>query len=185
MKMKYWMMGLWLLCGLGVADVGVKLKRSGIVKDDSTSLVWMRCSLGQQWTGATCSGEAKKYTFEGAKQATQTLNAKGGYAGFADWRVPTIEELYSLVWCSDGSKKGEARDGWLHTGCGDKYFKGNYVIPTINQRLFPNTPIWYYCSSSKYARDSSQIWEVLFSYGGTTDTYHYSDCSVRLVRSGQ
>ncbi len=32
----------------------------------------------------------------------QTLNRQGGYAGYRDWRVPTKEELLTLVYCSSG-----------------------------------------------------------------------------------
>ena len=56
------------------------------VKDLKTGLVWQRCSVGQQWNGQTCAGEASTFTFGKA----QTLTRNG-------WRVPGKDELTSLV----------------------------------------------------------------------------------------
>ena len=58
-------------------------------KDLRTGLVWSRCSLGQSWTGSTCAGDVKAYTW---KEATSAVNALGG-----NWRLPDIKELQSLV----------------------------------------------------------------------------------------
>jgi len=66
-------------------------KDQGIVEDIRTKLQWQRCSLGQTWNGATCAGEARKYTLDEAQRIAP-----------AGWRLPTKDELASLVYCSSG-----------------------------------------------------------------------------------
>ncbi|MFO1422246.1 MAG: DUF1566 domain-containing protein [Candidatus Competibacteraceae bacterium] len=131
----------------------------GTVTDVQTGLQWMRCSLGQEWKGGTCTGEAKKYTWQKALDIAAALNRQGGYAGYRDWRVPTIEELKTLI---DPSGS-----------------------PKINQLAFPNTlPLWYW-SSSAYANYPTDAWGIHFSSGndyvGSKSYDHYT----RLVRGGQ
>jgi len=59
------------------------------ILDLKTRLVWMRCSLGQSWSGAACTGIANNYSWQAAFQAAKN---NGG-----DWRLPDIQELQSLV----------------------------------------------------------------------------------------
>ncbi len=69
---------------------------NGTVTHSKTGLMWKRCSEGL--SGAGCAtGTAIKYTWQGALQAAQTLNAAGGFAGFTDWRVPNQKELNSII----------------------------------------------------------------------------------------
>ncbi len=63
----------------------------GTVTHKKTGLTWMRCALGQTWTGTTCSGTAKTYTYATAKK--QTAN----FAGYSDWRLPNIAELQTIA----------------------------------------------------------------------------------------
>ena len=63
----------------------------GTVTHQKTGLTWMRCSLGQTWTGSTCSGTAQTYTYDNAIK--QTAN----FAGYSDWRLPNIAELQTIV----------------------------------------------------------------------------------------
>ncbi len=63
----------------------------GTVTHQQTGLTWMRCSLGQTWTGTDCSGTALTYTYATAKK--QTAN----FAGYSDWRLPNIAELQTIV----------------------------------------------------------------------------------------
>ena len=139
------------------------LHDNGTVTHMPTGLMWMRCSLGQTWTGATCTGTGILYAWSNALNAAQTLNASGGYAGHADWRLPNKNELTSIV---------EERC-WL---------------PAINAAIFPGTPpddsIW---SSSPYADDyGSRAWSVDFAYGPAVSARHQvSSGKVQLVRTGQ
>ena len=89
-----------------------------------------------------------------------------GLCGYSDgWRVPDIHELENLA--SLDRKK-----------------------PTIDTDYFPNTPAWYFWSSSPYAYGphpdrSYRAWYVRFDNGFSFqhDRDHFRH--VRLVRSGQ
>ncbi|MGI9211472.1 MAG: DUF1566 domain-containing protein, partial [Methylococcaceae bacterium] len=61
------------------------------VNDRVTGLMWARCVLGQTWNGITCTGTAQKYTLQQALAVNSTLS------GYKDWRLPTANELISLV----------------------------------------------------------------------------------------
>ncbi|CUB02980.1 Lcl C-terminal domain-containing protein [Marinomonas fungiae] len=62
----------------------------GVVLDTLTGLTWQRCSLGARWQAEQgCLGEPELMTLAEAKFAA----AQSGDG----WRVPSIEELYSLV----------------------------------------------------------------------------------------
>ncbi len=62
----------------------------GTVADASSGLTWMRCSMGQNWDGRTCTGTAILYTWDEANALTQS------FAGQNDWRLPTERELFSI-----------------------------------------------------------------------------------------
>jgi len=70
----------------------------GTVTDEGTGLQWKRCSEGQTWTGATCTGPATQFfgLSDGWKQALQLANS-AVYAGKSDWRVPNVKELASII----------------------------------------------------------------------------------------
>ncbi len=150
----------------------------GTVFDKQTQLVWMRCSLGQSWDGKTCTGEAKEYTWHDATKLTHN------FAGSTAWRLPTIEELDSLVYCSKGRKPSARPNGKYVEDTDGQCLGDNYQEPTINISVFPNTPKWYW-SSSPDALNSDGAWRVHFGNG---DVYSFSKDSyypVRLVRAGQ
>jgi hypothetical protein len=58
----------------------------GTVTDPTTGLTWMRCAVGQTWTGSTCSGVADTLTFDQALVPSS-----------AGWRLPNIRELQTIV----------------------------------------------------------------------------------------
>ena len=150
----------------------------GTVTDVTTGLQWMRFSLGQEWKKGACIGEAQTHTWQAALDAAKTLNLQGGYVGLRDWRVPTKEELKSIVYCSSGLPKT-----WNDTG---KCCEGDYDKPTIYQQAFPNTPISHYWSSSPYPFNSNGACGVNFSDGGSYGYGFRSDALVvRLVRARQ
>ena len=59
------------------------------VLDLSTNLIWQRCSIGQQWTGTQCRGEAHLFAWADALKQVGQPNSV--------WRVPNIRELQSLI----------------------------------------------------------------------------------------
>ncbi len=133
-------------------------------------LMWMRCAMGQTWTGSTCTGNANEYTWYRAKDLRHT------FTGYSDWRLPTREELLSIRYCSNGVIN-KTSDNGAYSACADGYQK-----PTINSKDFPNTPDRPFWSASPGAAGTDLAWDVDFRYGsdgwGSKDNY----IPVRLVR---
>jgi Protein of unknown function (DUF1566) len=145
-------------------------------------LEWLRCSIGQSWSGSSCTGEAKQYTYEEAKVAADTFNATG-YGGKRDWRLPTVRELQSLRLCSTGfvSETKDLQDGGEAVR---KYCKDNASKPMIDTAQFPQTPDSRFRSSSPYVGDEGGAWIVDFGYGGVLNYGRSNAYYVRLVRAG-
>lgn len=59
------------------------------VLDKRTKLIWQRCSIGQTWSGNTCSGDALRLTWVEALREAKSLG--NGY------RLSNIRELSSLI----------------------------------------------------------------------------------------
>ncbi|MBX3724743.1 MAG: DUF1566 domain-containing protein [Xanthomonadales bacterium] len=82
------------------------LESDGTTRHRPTGLVWMRCALGQTWTGSTCTGAARPFTqWREALQVASDVNSglddadndgAPGFAGETDWRLPSMRELASI-----------------------------------------------------------------------------------------
>ncbi|TXZ87381.1 DUF1566 domain-containing protein [Vibrio cholerae] len=151
----------------------------GTVFDKQTQLVWMRCSLGQSWDGKTCTGEVTTFTWHDATKLTHN------FAGSTAWRLPTIEELDSLVYCSKGRKPSARPNGKYVEDTNGRCLGDNFKAPTINIRAFPNTPSYDYWSSSPDANRSDYAWIVYFGNGFVNHHPKGNGNDVRLVRAGQ
>ena len=160
-------------------ETGFRDNGDGTVTQLRTGLQWMRCSLGQIWDGETCSGEADWFTWDDAHAAANALNRQGGYAGHRDWRLPTKDELSGIVYCSQG------REGFDSDGVGGSCRGLDYQRPTIDLRVFPNTPSSFFWSGSPSANGSNLAWSVYFLVGNAFDNYRSHRHHVRLVRGGQ
>ncbi len=164
---------------------------NGTVKDTKTGLLWKHCAEGL--SGADCSiGEARAYTFDYAVKQFKNVR----YAGMSRWRLPTIKELKTLVYCSNGISQKTAWDKTCSgSGWSDNAFKKNsYQRPTINQVVFPNTSPgaskdnWHpyiYWSSLPNVYPPNLAWIFSFKYGLASATKRKNEYSVRLVRAGQ
>ena len=53
----------------------------GTLLDIRTGLQWMRCALGQRWSGRTCAGDAGKWTWNNLNDQVRGINQQGGYGG--------------------------------------------------------------------------------------------------------
>ena len=156
------------------------LNRSqGVVTDSKTGLMWMTCSIGQDWTGGSCSGEVEEYLWSEAVSLAKDKN----YAGYSDWRLPTRDELHSIVSCTNdrldyklgANGKTQIKNGVPQNGkC-----LGKFKRPVIDQRVFPNTASSLYWSYSFNARTNYSAWGVFFSSG---HHYNYNTSNVGLVR---
>jgi hypothetical protein len=171
----------WTTGGLGTEALGTKWS---CVRDNVTGLVWeVKTDAGvadsdttdnnhtnihhkdntYRWGGKTAIGknhaskEGDYYDdWTGLVDGTNNENL----CGFNDWRVPTREELRSIV----------------------HYGKTN---PTIDTNYFPNTIATYFWSSSPNAFFSSNAWLLYFNYGYDNFNLRYNSYRVRLVRFGQ
>jgi hypothetical protein len=114
------------------------------VTDMNTGLMWQRTSF------------EIKMNWQKALSNCENLS----FAGYNDWRLPTLEELRSIV---------------------------NYINtkPAINKAVFPNTLSAFYWSSTSTARDTGDAWGVNFDYGSDNDFAKDSSYFVRAVRGGQ
>ncbi|MFY0665571.1 MAG: DUF1566 domain-containing protein [Natronospirillum sp.] len=146
-----------------------------VVHDRQTNLHWMRCSLGQEWHAeeARCRGDVQTYQWE--ELADISVSA----GGHSDWRVPTVDELRELVYCSADtpSRIGMATN---FTPC-----SGTYQRPTIARDVFPNTEQNWYWTSSALTNPDFSAWSVSFYAGTVYYAYKHFGYPVRLVRSGE
>jgi hypothetical protein len=72
----------------------------GTVADTATGLTWMRCNVGQVWSAETktCLGYSETLTWKSALNTVTTYNqVQLGLGKNADWRLPNIKELASIV----------------------------------------------------------------------------------------
>ncbi len=151
-----------------------------IIKDRVTGYEWQRCSVGQTWstTTQTCAGTPKTYDW-----ATATAN----WPDTAEWRLPTIAELRTLVYCSSGFPVLIDMTATEMNYCD---FQSTNQIPTIVSSAFPNTPyesnLWFWSSSYRDSSSSLGAWGVHFDEGVVYwGENKVSAAYVRLVRGGQ
>ncbi len=64
---------------------------NGTITHKATGLTWQRCAVGQVWNDKTCLGQSVTYTHE------QALKLSSSLAEQTDWRLPTANELASIV----------------------------------------------------------------------------------------
>lgn len=126
----------------------------GTVTDSVTKLTWKRCSEGV--SGKTCeSGSAVTYTWPEAIEAA----AASTFAGKKDWRLPTIQELDSII-------------------------EYKCTMPSVNADIFPVTPISNFWSSSPFAGYPNGSWNINFNDGSHESCSRNWNLYVRLVRGG-
>jgi hypothetical protein len=125
----------------------------GTATHKPTNLIWQRCAVGYTWTGSSCTGTPNNLTFEQAAALTSS------FAGKTDWRLPTIDELESLV----------------------DYTKANNVL---NSTAFPPaTGTDRFWSSSQYPLNAGFQWSFLVSTGGLSFSATNTLMQVLLVRT--
>jgi hypothetical protein len=124
------------------------------VTDSTSGLVWRRCAEGMKWNDSVCAGKPLKYKFTDAKAA-----ARAAAAGGKAWRVPTREELLSLV---DAKAKKK---------------------PKIDVRAFPNTPSLSFWATRAGSDDNLNAWLINFANGRLAGNIGQAKFPLRLVRT--
>jgi hypothetical protein len=131
------------------AHAGRFIVRGDEVLDTTTNLTWQRCSVGQHLAGEACSGTVETVPWEQAKK-------KAG----AGWRLPTLEELSSIV----------------SQPCG---------LSTEDKKVFPGidpiTPSYW----SVTATEKDLAWTVGFNNGSTFNGFRTAPNAIRLVKGGR
>jgi len=119
---------------------------NGTVTDSRTGLMWQRCMVGYTFSNSgtpnnladdTCTPSATvTFIWQLALQGAVDRNTQGGFGGFADWRVPNIKELISIV-------------------------EHRCFNPAINATIFPGTPAAAEVFSSSPGNDNAGKTTVL------------------------
>ncbi|MCX7087090.1 MAG: DUF1566 domain-containing protein [Methylococcales bacterium] len=137
------------------------INNDGTVTDKVTGLQWMRCSQGQEWKNNTCSGYPVTVEMEDAAYSAYSLT----FAGKDDWRLPSVDELKTLVYCSSGKPKF-----WNTSG---RACNGDYQQPTLAPEAFPYTSSGVYWSITNLQNDPGQDYNltVSFNYGHVYYSY--------------
>jgi len=161
--------------------------------------MWKKCAEGKK--GTECSGEDVGYSYN---DAVAEFGKKTSFAGHNDWRLPSINELRSLVWCSNGVDVNEqdSRPPIVMTGCdhppelrGGHTLRerkvGEYKEPTIDTKMFPNTyniressEIYTFWSGSsvQHPRYGFMPFCIRFNAGALDTSGDFNTYQVRLVR---
>jgi len=116
-----------------------------VVVDNATGLMWHQ------------SGSDDVIRYGGDKEWVEDLNSEEGYAGYNDWRLPTVDEAVSLL-------ESSRIDGGL------------YIDPVFSEE---QEVIW---TGDKFD-GSEAAWSVYFIYGSVSRSYVYYSIYVRPVRS--
>jgi hypothetical protein len=133
----------------------------GTATDATTGLTWDRCSIGQTLDNGSCTGTVTQASWSAALVTATTAN-NAIYKGFSDWRLPSKNELESLV---DINKA---------------------TAPVIDSIVFPNTPAsGTYWSSTPYGGPTAgTAWNVFFEHPLVSFNVLSVQNAVRLVRGG-
>jgi hypothetical protein len=71
--------------------------KEGLAIDTKTGLMWLRFDYGQSWNKVITQGQTHKASWQKAFKYTKLFNMNDGYAGYSDWRLPSIVELKTLI----------------------------------------------------------------------------------------
>ncbi len=123
--------------------------REKIVVDHATGLMWQQ------------SGSEYVMLYKDAKMYVQKLNQQN-FAGYSDWRLPTVEELISLLEPEESSN-------------------GYFINPVFDsvQRLCWGVDIY----QVKDENSTALAWRVNFDVGDVYRNSSYNTYYVRAVRS--
>ncbi|MGC2063773.1 MAG: DUF1566 domain-containing protein [Thermodesulfovibrionales bacterium] len=120
---------------------------NGTVTDNNTGLMWQKLDSG-----------ISQYNWDGAVAACIAATT----ASFVDWRLPTKQELLTIV---DYSQPPLSTAG-----------------PSINAALFPGSQIDWYWTSTELATNNTYAWYINFDGGKDDSTPKTTVNPIRCVR---
>ncbi|MEE2025785.1 MULTISPECIES: Lcl C-terminal domain-containing protein [Alkalimonas] len=174
----------------GLIDDRYRDNGDGTVTDIQTNLTWMRCVQGlHEWTGSACIRVDKRTPWAMSWEEAQNVAKNVSFAGYSDWRLPTADELDTLVLCPAGRSLSARPDGRYVVHTDGSCHGSDFDRPKINSNAFPDTPSERFWTSTsvqngKSESDFEQVFIVNFR-GGSVMQYRrnpYERFGVRLVR---
>lgn len=163
--------------------------------DSRTNLIWEvktndQSLRGKDWTYTwynSNSSDGNKGAISGTNNCgtpgrcdtetfVQDVNAQG-LCGAKNWRLPSSDELRSLIYCSSNLPQTWNKQA---TFC-----EGDYQAPTVDLNFFPNTRSAWYSSATAHTLKPDNAWYVNFVNGSGGYDLKSGNNALRLVRDGQ
>lgn len=152
-KIVFTLLFIFILTALYSAKSYRVLSR-GSVRDNSTGLIWTRCSLSdgdEPIYNFQCSGTRKLYSWTEAVNVCKNLN----HDGRSDWRLPSINELQSIVYYNHYATGQE--------NCSQIVEEAFPGVVTSEQCGSSSSSIHYWSSTTHVNKDGSNIHYVWFA----------------------
>ena len=134
------------------------INANGTVTDSQTHITWMRCALGQTWNGQTCTGKAREFSWQEARDAVAELNSDN-FGEPNNWRLPYVPELASIV-------------------------ERKCFQPRINLSVFPATPGQNFWTGMERKGSPGQAYAINFGKGGVMPAKKEAMGPIRLMKDG-
>lgn len=131
---------------------------NGTVTDTDTKITWMRCAMGQNWDGKTCTGNAKAYSWQEARDAVAELNSDT-FGEPTKWRLPYVPELASIT-------------------------ERKCFQPRVNLTVFPATPSKAFWTGMEKKGKNQQAYAIDFGKGSVTPGKKSNTAFIRLMLDG-
>ncbi len=131
---------------------------NGTVTHATTGLMWKVCSEGQTWSAGTCTGYGFDYDYDSSMVVAESHT----FAGHSDWRMPSMEELQSVI------ERCRESPG-----------------PRMNDAIFPSISSPHFWSGSLNANFSSAASFVNFYDGDSGSDNRSVRKQARFVRGAQ
>lgn len=131
----------------------------GSLHDKNNSYSWFQPASNEAFQGVANGGQCKGNAGCDTQSYAQAVNARS-YCGYSDWRLPTREEMLSIV-----------------------NFEKISSTVLINRDYFPETlPSWYWTASTN-ENHPEHAWYVLFRNGIAINDLKARPKHIRLVRN--
>lgn len=139
----------------------------GTITDQKTALMWEKISDDD-----SIHDQDDLYTWADAFAVKLVeLNSGAGFAGYTDWRLPSLFELHSII--NLGTVEPAVSEAF-NTAC-----SAGCTVLTCSCTGFGS-----YWSSSSHIFDQDEAWRILFSHGFSSGGRKTNLYRVRAVRGG-